>query len=154
MKINIYKLENICMPVFCVKEWKNYRRQSLGRFPKYSVTIKIAIFGHDIWNLQKHSRRCILTLFLPRRVKVELFFFCSTNRRFRDTGRFSKFSYLGMKSGIWRNVSKLHIFFYHRGVGGGIKLILSLCGQPFSRYVSIYKISIYIYPLSAPEDRN
>ncbi len=59
--------------------------------------------------------------------------------RFRDMSQFSKFPYLGMKSGIWRKVPKLLSFY-----PGGSKLSLfSLYGQPFSRYWLVFEISIF-----------
>ncbi len=36
--------------------------------------LKIAIFGHEAWNLKKSARSCIWTLFLPQKVEIELIF--------------------------------------------------------------------------------
>ena len=43
-------------------------------FPRYGLMLKIAIFGHEAWNLKKSARSCIWTLFLPQKVEIELIF--------------------------------------------------------------------------------
>ncbi len=65
---------------------------------------KIAIFGHETW-----PRSCTYTPFLLQGVEFELIF-CSTGSDFRDTGRFLKLPYLGMRLGHQPKFQKLHIY--------------------------------------------
>ncbi len=54
-------------------------------------------------------------------------YFCSTGSGFRDTGRFSKLPYLGMKLGHWPKFQKLHIHVYPVSTPGGeIEFIFAL----------------------------
>ena len=48
------------------------------------------------------------TLSTPKGLKLS--FLPSTGSHFQDTGRFSKFAYLGMKLGDWEKFQKLHIY--------------------------------------------
>ncbi len=63
------------------------------------------------WNLEsgQSARSCTCTLFSTPRGWNEAYF-CSMDSGFRDTGNFSKLSYLGMKLGKWPKFQKLHIY--------------------------------------------
>ena len=39
-----------------------------------TISFKIAIFGHETWNLKKSAGSCIWTIFLPHWVEIELIF--------------------------------------------------------------------------------
>ncbi len=45
----------------------------LERFLRYGPILKIAIFGHETWNVKKSSRNCIGTPFTPHRT-IKLIF--------------------------------------------------------------------------------
>ncbi len=63
-----------------------------------------------VWNLTigQSARSCTYTLFLPQGVEIELVLpGSSTGSGFRETGRFSKLPYLGMKLGKWPKFQKL-----------------------------------------------
>ncbi len=62
------------------------------------------------WNMEfeETSQRCICTRFLPHGGRHSAYF-RPMGSRFRDTGRFSKLPYLGVKPGIWKKCQKLHM---------------------------------------------
>ncbi len=93
------------------------------------------------WNLELEDRShsCISTLFLPQREKLSLFLLYW--QPFRDTCRFSKFPYLGMESGIWKQIPKLHMYFLSTP-GVQIKLIFALRKTVFE-IRTIFKISMF-----------
>ena len=66
----------------------------------------------------------IYTLFLPQGVKIELIFALRV-AVFRNTGRFFKLPYLGMKLGHWQKFQKLYIHSLSTP-GGGSKLSFAL----------------------------
>ncbi len=39
-----------------------------------TISFKIAIFGHETWNLKKSAGSCIWTIFLPQGVEIVLIF--------------------------------------------------------------------------------
>ena len=68
-------------------------------FPRYDPIFKIAIYGHETWQVAKvpevsHTPSCN-----PIGSKLSLFLslYFSKGRSFRDRGTFSKLPYLGMK---------------------------------------------------------
>ena len=98
------------------------------------------------WNVEfeEMSQSCICTLFLPSE-GGNYAYFHSTGSHFRDTDQVSKFQYLAMKSGIWRQVeSCICTFFLPHGVE--VKLF-SLYSHPFMRYGPIFKISIFVHEI-------
>ncbi len=73
------------------------------RSPRYRLIFKIPMFGHETWLLAKVTEVAYTISFYPG-VEIELIF-----ASFRDTDRFSKLPYLGMKLGHWPKFKKLHI---------------------------------------------
>ena len=101
----------------------------MKRFLRYWEILKITLFGHEAWNLRKVSDVAYHygTLFLPRGRNWG--YFRSTDNVFRDTGRFWKLPYLGMKPGIWKKFHKLNMD--------------PLCSTAFPRYGPIFKITTF-----------
>ncbi len=90
----------------------------------------------------------------------------NTGSGFRDTGRFSKLPYLGMKLSHWPKFQKLHVYILFLPPRGS-KLsfnILSLYDQQFPGYGPIFKMArfpdvpevaqVHIYTLSTPSGQN
>ena len=69
------------------------------RFLRYGVIFKIYIFGHDTWPLTKDPEVAHTLSFYPRGGGGNSAYFLCTDSGFRDTDRFSKLLYLGMKLG-------------------------------------------------------
>ena len=150
------------MPILGIKERRKHRGREVAHtlstpgveielifalpcvyVPQFEILADFLNFHIWTWNLEfeERSQSCICALFLPQGVKIKLFF-CSTDRRFRDRGRFSKLPYLGIKPGIWKKVPDVvcEPSFYPRG--SKLSLFL-LYGQWFMRYGSIFKIYIF-----------
>ena len=71
-------------------------------------------------------------------------YFHSTGSGFRDTGRFSKLPYLGMKLAIGQSSRSCTYRVYFLSTPMGAKFSLfSLYGQQFLRYWPIFKIAIF-----------
>ena len=79
-------------------------------FPRYGLILKIAIFRHETCPLTKVPEVAHMPSFYPMGVKLSLF--RSMGSSFRDMGRFSQLSYLGMKLGHWPKFQKLHIYLF------------------------------------------
>ncbi len=84
---------------------------------RYGQTFKIAILGHETWQVAKVPEVAHI-LSLGGGVKISAYF-CSTGSGFRDMGQFSKLPYLGMKYGKWPKFQKLHIYCLSTPPGGG-----------------------------------
>ena len=101
----------------------------------------LSVFNINIWpnsaplqdiRLQNLSE---LEFYLSRSLKVK----CDSVSGFRDTGRFSKLPYLGMKLDHWPKCQKLHIYLLSTPKGAKLSLF-SIYGQLFSRYRPIEKL--------------
>ena len=79
------------------------------RFPRYGPIFKIAIFRHETWPLVKVPGVAHILSFYPPG-NQNWAYFHSTGSGFRDTGRFSRLPYFGMKLGKWPKFQKLHIY--------------------------------------------
>ncbi len=93
---------------FYPKGWKLSLFSLYGqRFPRY--IFKIAIFGHETWQVAKLPEVAHIVSFYPIRVTIELIF-ALRGSGLRDTGQCSNLPYLDMKLGKWPKFQKLHIY--------------------------------------------
>ena len=132
------------------------------RLPRYRQIFKIAIFGHEAWPFTKLH---IYALSTPgRRNWADI---RSTGSGFRDTERFLKLPYLGMKPGEWPKCQKLNIYpistpwgrnwAYFSSTRSGFQdmgrfSILSYLGMKLSHHQNFQKL--HIYPLPSLGVRN
>ena len=94
------------LPYLGMKKFNLFSLYGL-RFPSYGPIFKIAIFGHETSPLAKVPEVAHIPSFYPKASKLSLFFLYGYG--FRDTGQFSKLSYLAMKHGHQPKLQKLHI---------------------------------------------
>ena len=99
--------------------------------PRYSLIIKIAIFGHEVWNLKKFQ-----TLHMDPLSTLSLFLLYM--RPFSRYGPF--FKIFTFRHEIWNLKKGPKVAYVISLYTRGSKLSLfSLCGQLFSRYGLISK---------------
>ena len=75
------------------------------RFLRYGPIFKIAIFGHETWQVSKVPEVAHMLSFYPGGWNWA--YFCATGCGFRDMAQFSKLPYLGMKLGKWSKLSSI-----------------------------------------------
>ncbi len=95
---------------------------SMGRFLRYGLSFKLAIFGYENCHWPRFQKLHIYVLSTPRGRTWT--YFRSTGSRFWDTGQFSNLPYLGMKLGHWRPRSCTYTPFLSQGIE--IELIFAL----------------------------
>ena len=117
----------------CTYTLSFYENELYGqRFPKYGTIFKITIFGEEHGHWQKFHKLHIYSLSAPGGQNWA--YFCSASSSFRDTGRFSKFPYLGRKLGHYQNIESSEVGHILPFYPGGVKLrIFLLYGQWFLR---------------------
>ncbi len=115
------------------------------RFPRYRPIFKIAIFGHETWQVAKVPEVAHMFCFYPRGSKLSLFLLYG--QRFPRYRPIFKIAIFGHET--WQVAKVPHIpSFYPRGVEvelirAQLSSIELLYGQQFLRYGPSFKIAIF-----------